>query len=112
VVFPELSLTGYSLGRLADDVSLEALDADVAPLLDGDHRTAAVVGFAEAGRLHTYHSAAYLHGGDVRHVHRKLYLPTLDAVRRRRHEMSLVKEARLALLARRIERPCAEGGDL
>src|SRR5687768_7128211 len=65
VVFPELSLTGYSIGRLAEDVSRENLDADVAPLLDGDDGMGAVVGFAEAGRLHTYNSAAYLQGGDV-----------------------------------------------
>jgi predicted amidohydrolase len=36
----------------------------------------------------------------------------LAAVRRVRREMPLVKEARLALLSREIERLAAEGGDL
>jgi predicted amidohydrolase len=36
----------------------------------------------------------------------------LAAVRRRRREMPLVKEARLALLSREVERLAAEGGDL
>ena len=36
----------------------------------------------------------------------------LAAVRRRRREMPLVKEARLALLSREFDRLAAEGGDL
>ena len=36
----------------------------------------------------------------------------LDLVRRRRHEMPLVKEARLALIAREVGRLADEGGDL
>jgi predicted amidohydrolase len=44
-----------------------------------------VVGFAEAGRVHTYNSAAYLERGAVRHVHRKLYLPTYDIWEERKH---------------------------
>jgi hypothetical protein len=36
----------------------------------------------------------------------------LTDVRRRRREMPLVKEARLALLSREFERLAAEGGDL
>ena len=39
-------------------------------------RDGCVVGFAEAGRVHIYNSAAYLQDGSVRHVHRKLFLPT------------------------------------
>jgi predicted amidohydrolase len=85
VVFPELSLTGYSLGQLAEDVSLEDVDEAVGPLLDGDARMGVVVGFAEAGRLHTYNSAAYVQEGGVRHLHRKLYLPTYGAFEERKH---------------------------
>jgi predicted amidohydrolase len=36
----------------------------------------------------------------------------LDNVRRRRREVPLVKEARLALLARELNRLAEEGGDL
>jgi predicted amidohydrolase len=85
VVFPELNLTGYSLGQVADDISLAAVDEELAALLEGDGRMSAVVGFAEAGRLHTYNSAAYVEGGTTRHLHRKLYLPTYGAFEERKH---------------------------
>jgi predicted amidohydrolase len=84
VVFPELTLTGYDLGRVGDDVSLEAGDPVIADL--GTRTSAAfVVGFAEAGPVHTYNSAAYVEGGAVRHIHRKLYLPTYSVWEERKH---------------------------
>src|SRR3954454_22734573 len=55
VVFPELALTGYSVGDVDGDVTRAADDAEVAGLADGAG-AALVVGFAEAGRLHTYNS--------------------------------------------------------
>lgn len=85
VVFPELSLTGYSLGLVADDVTRPADDEELAGLAADADGLACVVGFAEAGRVHTYNSAAYLHGGAVRHVHRKLFLPTYDIWEERKH---------------------------
>jgi predicted amidohydrolase len=85
VVFPELNLTGYSLGQLTEDVSLDGVDGDLAPLLDGAGRMGVVVGFAESGRLHTYNSAAYVEEGLARHLHRKLYLPTYGAFEERKH---------------------------
>ena len=85
VVFPELSLTGYSMGQLVDDVSIEAADEELAPLLGADTSTGVVVGFSEAGRLHTYNSAVYLRDGGIRHLHRKLYLPNYGAFEERKH---------------------------
>ena len=76
VVFPELSLTGYSLGQVPEDTSLEAVDEEMAPMLGQGGETSVVVGFSEAGRLHTYNTAAYIEDGVLRHLHRKLYLPT------------------------------------
>jgi len=84
VVFPELSLTGYTQGRVSEDVSLDADDSRIGPLLCRNGDTAMVVGFSEAGRLHTYNSAAYI-GPTVRHVHRKLYLPTYGTFEERKH---------------------------
>src|SRR5262245_44070661 len=84
VVFPELTLTGYDLGRVDDDVSLEAGDPAIAELGAGTD-AAFVVGFAEAGPVHTYNSAAYVEGGAVRHVHRKLYLPNYGIWEERKH---------------------------
>jgi predicted amidohydrolase len=85
VVLPELMLTGYSLGRVSDDVSLSVDDREIAELAGASDGLACVVGFAEAGLVHTYNSAAYLQRGEVRHVHRKLYLPTYGIWEERKH---------------------------
>jgi predicted amidohydrolase len=83
VVFPELTLTGYQLAGVGEDVSLPASDPAVAGL--GAGAPACVVGFAEAGPVHTYNTAAYLDGGAVRHLHRKLFLPTYGIWEERKH---------------------------
>lgn len=83
VVFPELALTGYQVGFVRDDVSLPASGPEIAGL--GGEADAFVVGFAEAGPLHTYNTAAYVEGGAVRHLQRKLYLPTYDIWEERKH---------------------------
>ena len=85
VVFPELSLSGYSLGQVHEDISLEAVDDQIALGLGNDAGLGVVVGFVEAGRLHTYNSAAYIEGGVLIHVHRKLYLPTYGVYDERKH---------------------------
>jgi predicted amidohydrolase len=79
VVFPELSLTGYLLQDLVPEVALplETIDTRLRPLLDLSRRIAVVAGFVEETPGHRYHnSALFLEGGRVRHVHRKVYLPT------------------------------------
>ncbi len=76
VVFPELSLAGYSLGELSNEVAIEAQSKPIISLAEEAGEMAVVVGFCEEGwRFQTYNSAAYLEGGSIRHVHRKLYLP-------------------------------------
>ena len=85
LVLPELMLTGYSLGQVSEDVSLPVDAAEIGKLAEAADGTACVVGFAEEGRVHTYNSAAYLEGGAVRHVHRKLYLPTYSIWEERKH---------------------------
>ena len=77
LVFPELSLTGYFL---KDQVPSVALRAD-SPLLQRFRelslRVAMVLGFVEEAPDHRfYNAAAYLEGGEIRHIHRKVYLPT------------------------------------
>jgi len=79
LMFPELSLTGYTLQDLAHDVARTpaAHDPLLAPLLAASHALDLVIGFAERdarGRLYT--AAAYLAQGHIVHVHRKVYLPT------------------------------------
>jgi predicted amidohydrolase len=85
-VFPELSLSGYALGELGDDVAIEVQSEPIISLAEAAGEMAVVVGFCEEGRgFHTYNSAAYLEGGSIRHLHRKLYLPNYRIYEERKH---------------------------
>ena len=79
VCFPELSLTGYYLRDLTTTVAVrpDGSDPTFGPLLAASHDIDIVVGFVEeTSRFVYYNSAAYLSGGKVVHIHRKVYLPT------------------------------------
>jgi predicted amidohydrolase len=78
LVFPELSLTGYLLHDLVADVAVPLVEpGPIRPLLQMSRRIAMVVGLVEESAGHRFHnSALFLAGGRVRHVHRKVYLPT------------------------------------
>ncbi|NPV57284.1 MAG: hypothetical protein HPY76_11525 [Anaerolineae bacterium] len=79
VIFPELSLTGYVVQDLAPTVALRPLPEDpiFQPLLQASRKIDIVLGFVEEDvRNRFYISAAYLSGGKIAHVHRKVYLPT------------------------------------
>lgn len=104
VVFPELSMTGYSLGQVAEEVSIEAADPRMRELAAGE--TAVVVGFHEDdGNIRTYNSAACFEDGGLVHLHRKLYLPTYGIYEERKHfapgqrmRAFSTKQGRLAVL--------------
>jgi predicted amidohydrolase len=86
VVFPELSLAGYALGELSNEVAIEAESKPIISLAEEAGETAVVVGFCEEGRgFHLYNSVAYLEGGSLLHVHRKLYLPNYRIYEERKH---------------------------
>ena len=79
IVFPELSLTGYALQDIVASVACKPADDDpvFAPLLEASRDLDLVVGFVEEDSRHRFYIAsAYLSGGRVLHVHRKIYLPT------------------------------------
>lgn len=79
VVFPELSLTGYVLQDLVPSVALHptADDPIFRHLLKASQDLDLVVGFVDEDTRHRFYIAsAYLSGGKVLHVHRKVYLPT------------------------------------
>ena len=77
MVFPELSLTGYMLADLVPDVALPLDDPRLSPLLEASRDIDILVGLVEDAPGHRFHNVAvYLSGGRIRHVHRKLYLPT------------------------------------
>src|ERR687894_1943009 len=85
-VFPELSLSGYALEELDDEIAIEAHSEPISSLAEAAGEMGVVVGFCEEGqRFQTYNSAAYLEGGVLRHLHRKLYLPNYRIYEERKH---------------------------
>lgn len=79
LVFPELSLTGYALQDLVPAVAHRPTPDDplFRPLLEASQELDMVVGFVDEDRRHRFFiAAAYLSGGQVLHVHHKVYLPT------------------------------------
>ncbi len=77
VLFPELSLTGYFVKDLVSSVALRRDSPELRPLLALSREVALVVGLVEETSDHRFYNAAlYLAGGDICHVHRKVYLPT------------------------------------
>jgi predicted amidohydrolase len=78
IVFPELSLTGYFLEELAYHVSLRAGAPELRQLAEAAGPDMAVVaGFVEeTPDYHYYISGVFFEGGAMKHLHRKVYLPT------------------------------------
>lgn len=78
LIFPELSLTGYTLKDLVEEVALhpekDSLFAELKALSQG---ISFVLGFVEEKENGLfYNSAAFLSKGKILHIHRKVYLPT------------------------------------
>jgi len=78
LIFPELSLTGYNLNDLAEEVALKPAKASVfSELKDLSRRLSLIVGFVEEKeRGLFYNSAAFISRGKIVHIHRKVFLPT------------------------------------
>jgi predicted amidohydrolase len=85
VVFPELGLTGYLLQDLAADVAMRLDDPRLASLAAATRGLSAVVSFVEESADHRlFIAAALLEDGELRHVHRKVHLPTYGLFDERR----------------------------
>jgi predicted amidohydrolase len=77
IVFPELSLTGYALKDQTLDIMRPVDCPEFACLRELSRRIAICAGFVEQGDDGIpYNSAFFMDAGEVRHVHRKMYLPT------------------------------------
>jgi predicted amidohydrolase len=85
VVFPELSLTGYALGTVTEDVALTLDDPAIETLAAAADGVGAVIGCVEHGRVQTYNSALYLEDGAVAYVQRKTHLPTYGRFEEHKH---------------------------
>jgi predicted amidohydrolase len=85
VVFPELGLTGYLLQDLAADVAMRLDDPRLAELTAATAGLSAIVSFVEESADHRlFIAAALLEDGRLRHVHRKVFLPTYGLFDERR----------------------------
>ncbi len=78
IIFPELSLTGYTLMDLVHEVGLiPSRDAVFSQLKALSRGIDIVVGFVEEKEKGLFYNAsAYLSRGKILHVHRKVFLPT------------------------------------
>ncbi len=77
IVFPELALTGYFLKDLVPEVALTLHSPEILRLIELSRRISIAVGFVEISPdYHFYNAALYLEGGEIKHHHRKVYLPT------------------------------------
>ncbi len=87
VVFPELFLSGYSIGAVDADLSMRPDDPRIEKLARSAGQAGVCVGFVESGPPgpHTYNSTAYYEAGRLVHVHRKLYLPAYSPFEERNH---------------------------
>lgn len=85
VAFPELGLTGYLLQDLASEVALRRDAPELRELAAATAGISAVVSFVEESDDHRlFIAAALLEDGALRHVHRKVYLPTYGLFDERR----------------------------
>jgi predicted amidohydrolase len=79
LIFPELSMTGYQVQDLVPEVALRASSSDPIfnKLLEASKLLDFVVSFVHEDERNRFYTAdAYLSGGEIVHIHHKLYLPT------------------------------------
>lgn len=78
LIFPELSLSGYTLKDLVEEVAISPKKSSCFARLKAASRELSLVfGFVEEKeRGLFYNSAAFLSRGRILHIHRKVFLPT------------------------------------
>jgi predicted amidohydrolase len=77
VIFPELSLAGYDSRERTAELALNAQSTELTALAEASQRADLLCGFIELGEdFRVFNSCAYFAGGALRHLHRKVYLPT------------------------------------
>lgn len=77
LLFPELSLTGYFLRDMVPNVALKLSSPEIAELKKLSRKISFVAGLVEESSDYRFYNAAvYFEAGEIRHVHRKVYLPT------------------------------------
>lgn len=88
LVTPELALTGYPVGNWFSSASVRADSPEFKRLKELSRRVPMIVGLIEETEdVEFFNSAVYLDDGHVRHLHRKIYLPTYRDFDERRYFM-------------------------
>lgn len=86
IVFPELSLTGYSLKDAVYDVALTIDDPQLNHLKELSKKISILVGGVELNeRFEIYNSALWFEKGNLLTRHRKVYLPTYGLFEEKRY---------------------------
>src|SRR6185369_632150 len=76
-VFPELALSGYFLKDLVPEVARRIDSPEIKRLIELSRGISIAIGFVEeSDGYNFFNSALYLEDGAIRHLHRKVYLPT------------------------------------
>ena len=77
IVFPELALSGYFLKDLVPEVARRIDSPEIKRLIELSRGISIAIGFVEeSDGYNFFNSALYLEDGAIRHLHRKVYLPT------------------------------------
>ncbi len=78
IIFPELSLTGYLLQDLVQEVALGYKNKNFIQEVKALSKEISIIaGYVEEKEKGIYYnSASFFKGGEILHTHRKLYLPT------------------------------------
>jgi predicted amidohydrolase len=85
IVFPELALTGYFVGKRYHEVALRLDSKEVKQLASATKGTAAVVGFIEESpSMNFYNSALVAVDGEILFAYRKLNLPNYGVFEERK----------------------------
>ncbi|MDZ7695760.1 MAG: nitrilase-related carbon-nitrogen hydrolase [Deltaproteobacteria bacterium] len=86
VVFPELALTGYFVGKRYHEVALRMDSPEIKALAEASKGTAAVIGFIEeTPAMNFYNSAIVLVDGEIQYAYRKLNLPNYGVFEERKY---------------------------
>jgi len=86
IVFPELSLTGYSLKDAVYDVALQVDDPKLKPLYEASNHIAVIFGMVELTRnFEAKNTNLFLEKGKMIGRHRKVYLPTYGVFEEKRY---------------------------
>ncbi len=86
IVFPELALTGYFVGRRYHEVSLRLDSKEIKQLVDATKGTAAIVGFIEESLSMNFYNAALIAvDGKILFAYRKLNMPNYGVFEERKY---------------------------